>query len=39
MYSPWAWQRISPSDGDKQAPWDDQLDYPLYGWEDVPINE
>ncbi|EFJ46256.1 hypothetical protein VOLCADRAFT_93353 [Volvox carteri f. nagariensis] len=39
MYSPWSWHRSSPLDVSQQAPWDEQLDYPLYCWEDVPLDE
>ncbi|KAG2449946.1 hypothetical protein HYH02_000050 [Chlamydomonas schloesseri] len=39
MYSPWAWYRVSPEDEAQMAPWDEQLDYPMYCWADVPVDK
>ncbi|PNH05911.1 hypothetical protein TSOC_007793 [Tetrabaena socialis] len=38
LYSPWAWTRGSAWDTAQQAPWDAQLDYPMYAWQDVPLS-
>ncbi|KAG2429046.1 hypothetical protein HXX76_011288 [Chlamydomonas incerta] len=39
MYSPWAWYRVSPEDESQMTPWDEQLDYPMYCWADVPVDK